>query len=259
MLRRCGEDKLMLRVGLTGGLGSGKSTVAAIFRSLGVHVIEADAIGRALMQPGQQVYKEIVAHFGEGILLAADAEGHRHLDRGALAKIVFDNGRIEELNAIVHPAVIAAQAQWMDEIAAREPDGIAMVESALIFETKYGGDAQAAVEGDSEDREIAAAVSTTGWQTRFDRILLVTAREDVKIARYVQRAGAGRTLSGAERAALQDDARRRLAAQIADEVKSPLCDYVIENNGDQAALEPAVRRVFAALKSSAAALARQTR
>ena len=69
----------MLRVGLTGGLGSGKSTVAAIFRSLGVHVIEADAIGRELMQPGQQVYKEIVAHFGEEILLPADAKGQRQL------------------------------------------------------------------------------------------------------------------------------------------------------------------------------------
>jgi dephospho-CoA kinase len=252
----------MLRVGLTGGLGSGKSTVAAIFRSLGVHVIEADAIGRALMQPDEAVYDAIVAHFGAKILLPIDTHGHRHLDRGALAKLVFDNGRdnnaIAELNSIVHPAVIAAQAKWMEEIAAREPDAIAMVESALIFESKHGGDAQAAVvEGDSEDREIAAAISSTGWQTRFDRIVLVTAREDVKIARYIQRMAAGRTLSAAERAALQDDAKRRLVAQIADEVKSPLCDYVIENNGDPAALEPAVRRVFAALRSSAAAMARQ--
>ncbi len=247
----------MLRVGLTGGLGSGKSTVAAIFRSLGVHVIEADTIGRELMQPGQNVYEEIVAHFGEEILLPADAKGERHLDRGALAKIIFGNGRVEELNTIVHPAVIAAQAKWMDEIAQREPDAIGMVESALIFETKHGGGARAAVEGDSEDREIAAAVSTTGWQTRFDRIVLVTARDDVKVARYIQRMAAGRTLTAAERGALQDDAKRRLAAQIADEVKSPLCDYVIENNGDEAALEPAVRRVFAALRGSAAALARQ--
>jgi len=247
----------MLRVGLTGGLGSGKSTVAALFRSLGVHVIEADTIGRTLMQPGQAVYDAVVAHFGTEILLAVDAEGHRHLDRSALAKLVFDNGRIEELNRIVHPAVIAAQAKWMEEIAAKDPDAIAMVESALIFETKHGGDAPTAVEGDSEDREIAAAISTTGWQTRFDRILLVTAREDLKIARYIQRVAAGRTLTSTERAALQDDARRRLAAQIADEVKSPLCDYVIENNGDPAALDLAVRRIFAALRSSAAALARQ--
>jgi dephospho-CoA kinase len=248
----------MLRVGLTGGLGSGKSTVAAIFRTLGVHVIEADAIGRALMQPEEAVYDAIVAHFGQEILLPIDTHGHRHLDRSALAKLVFDHDRIEELNSIVHPAVIAAQAKWMEEIAAREPDAIAMVESALIFETKYGGQAQAAaIEGDSEDREIAAAISSNGWQTRFDRIVLVTAREDVKIARYIQRTAAGHTLSAAERAALQDDAKRRLAAQIADEVKSPLCDYVIENNGDPAALELAVRRVFAALRSSAAAMARQ--
>ncbi len=251
----------MLRVGLTGGLGSGKSTVAAIFRTLGVHVIEADAIGRALMQPEEAVYEAIVAHFGTGILLPVDTHGHRHLDRAALAKLVFESGRgnnaIAELNAIVHPAVIAAQARWMEEIAAREPDAIAMVESALIFETRYGGSGQApAIEGDSEDREIAAAISSTGWQTRFDRIVLVTAREEVKIARYIQRAAAGRVLSPAERAALQDDAKRRLAAQLADEIKSPLCDYVIENNGEPAALEPAVRRVFAALRSSEAAMTR---
>jgi dephospho-CoA kinase len=251
----------MLRVGLTGGLGSGKSTVAALFRSLGVHVIEADAIGRALMQPGEKVYDAILTHFGKEILLPADAAGHHPLNRAALAKLVFDNGRIEELNAIVHPAVIAAQEKWMSEIAATEPDAIAMVESALIFETKHGSaGAPAAVEGDSEDREIAAAISTTGWQTRFDRILLVTAREDLKIARYIQRASetmAGRTLTASERTALQDDAKRRLAAQIADEVKSPLCDYVIENNGDPAALQISVNRIFAALRSSAAALARR--
>jgi len=252
----------MLRVGLTGGLGSGKSTVAGLFRALGVHVVEADAIGRALMQPEEAVYDAIVARFGPDILLPVDTHGHRHLDRSALAKLVFDSSRgnngIAELNAIVHPAVIAAQTKWMEEIAAKEPDAIAMVESALIFETTYGGDAPAvAIEGDSEDREIAAAISSTGWQTRFDRIVLVTAREDVKIARYVQRVAGGRTLSAAERSALQDDAKRRLAAQIADEVKSPLCDYVIVNNGDRAALEPAVHRVYAALRSTSAAMARQ--
>jgi len=251
----------MLRVGLTGGLGSGKSTVAAIFRTLGVHVIEADTIGRELMQPGQPVYDAIVAYFGKEILLPADAEGRQYIDRRALAILAFDNGRIEELNAIVHPAVIAAQSKWMEVIAAKEPDAIAMVESALIFETKHSGDMPITFEGDSEDREIAAAISTTGWQTRFDRILLVTARDDIKIARYIQRAvaqsfDAGHILTTAERTALQDDARRRLAAQIADEVKSPLCDYVIENNGDQAALEIAVRRLYAALRSSAASLAR---
>ncbi len=102
----------------------------------GVYVVEADAIGRALMQPGESVYDAVVAHFGEEILLPRDAKGHRHLDRGALAKLIFENGRIEELNRIVHPAVIAAQAQWMDDIAQREPDAIAMVEVGVNLRDK---------------------------------------------------------------------------------------------------------------------------
>jgi len=245
----------MLRVGLTGGLGSGKSTAGEIFRSLGVHVSDSDTVGRALMQP---VYDEVVARFGPEILLPADALGRRSLDRPALARLAFSGGRIEELNSIVHPAVIEAQSQWVEATRASAPDAMVMVESALLFETKYGGESSSApaAAGDAEDREIAAAVSTTCWQTRFDRMVLIAARDDIKISRYVQRLAAGRTLSAAERAALQDDARRRLAAQIADDVKSPLCDYVIENNGDISTLNLAVRRVFAALQSSAASLAR---
>ena len=253
----------MLKVGLTGGIASGKSVVGEMLVALGAHLVQADRIAHSLMQPGEAVYNEVVRHFGREIL-----NRDLSVNRAKLAEVAFGPAnapadqrasRIEELNRIVHPAVIAAQAKWMEEIAAKDPNAIAMVESALIFETKYGGDAPTPVEGDSEDREIAAAISTTGWQTRFDRILLVTAREDLKIARYIQRVASGRSLTAAERAALQDDARRRLAAQIADEVKSPLCDYVIENNGDPAALDLAVRRIFAALRSSAAALARQTR
>ncbi|MDR3736109.1 MAG: dephospho-CoA kinase [Acidobacteriaceae bacterium] len=246
----------MLRVGLTGGLGSGKSTAGDIFRSLGVHISDSDAVGRELMQPGQVVYDEIVRHFGPEVLLPADAQGLRQLDRTALARIAFTDGRVEELNGIVHPAVIAAQAKWVDDIGAQDPNAIAMVESALLFETKYGGGPIPEPHGDAEDREIAAAISTTCWQTRFDRMVLITARDDIKIHRYVSRIAAGRTLTPAERNQLQDDARRRLAAQIPDEVKSPLSDYVIENNGDIETLTLSIRRVHAALRSSVAALAR---
>src|SRR5580692_5427782 len=105
----------MLRVGLTGGLGSGKSTVAAALRERGAQVIEADELGRALMEPGQAVYQQIVRTFGPE-LVSADGR----LDRPRLAKLAFKGGRLDELNSIVHPAVIAAQQQWMDGVFARD-------------------------------------------------------------------------------------------------------------------------------------------
>jgi len=98
----------VLRVGLTGGLGSGKSTVAAELRRLGAQVIEADELGRALMEPGQIVFDEIVRRFGPEVV---GADGH--LNRPRLAQMAFGDGRLDELNAIVHPAVIAAQQRWM--------------------------------------------------------------------------------------------------------------------------------------------------
>src|ERR1039458_740725 len=116
----------MLRVGLTGGLGSGKSTAAQMFAELGAYVLSADEIGRELMQPGAAVHAAIVAHVGGGVVKAGGA-----LARAALARMAFGNGRIEELNAIVHPATIAGQAALIEEIAARDPDAVAMVESAL--------------------------------------------------------------------------------------------------------------------------------
>jgi len=244
----------MLRVGLTGGLGSGKSTVSDIFRSLGAHVLDADTVGRQLMQPGQSVYKAIVERFGEEVLMPGEPEA-RPLNRKLLATMAFEGGRLEELNDIVHPAVIAAQEHWASAIGEQHPDAIVMIESALIFETKYGGDSSTddKPRGDSEDRAIAAAITTTAWK-RFDRIVLVTARQELKIARYLHRVSEGHPLSLTERHVLEDDARQRLAAQIPDEVKSPLCDYVIENNSDVATLEAASRRVFAALRDSATAL-----
>src|SRR5271163_2692624 len=94
----------MLRVGLTGGLGSGKSTVAAMLKDLGAYVLSADEIGRKLTEPGQACYTAIVENFGEGVVREDGS-----LDRPALAKIAFGDGRVEELNAIVHPATIALQ------------------------------------------------------------------------------------------------------------------------------------------------------
>ena len=89
----------MLRVGLTGSLGSGKSTVAGYLREYGAEIIEADALGRALMEPGEPVYDEIVRKFGSGVV---SPDGR--LNRARLAELAFREGRLQQLNAIVHPA-----------------------------------------------------------------------------------------------------------------------------------------------------------
>src|SRR5882757_2780114 len=123
----------MLRVGLTGSLGSGKSTAARLFAQHGAYVLQADEIARDLMQPGEAVYNSIVQHFGPDVV---QADGT--LNRTELARIAFADGRVEELNAIVHPATIAEQAAITSEIAEDDPVAVVIVESALLFETKHG-------------------------------------------------------------------------------------------------------------------------
>ena len=91
---------MTLRVGLTGGLASGKTTVAQMFSARGVHVMFADEAARELMQPGQAVYDEVVKHFGDSIV-----NPDKTINRARLAEIAFGSNRIEELNRIVHPAV----------------------------------------------------------------------------------------------------------------------------------------------------------
>lgn len=218
----------MLRVGLTGSLGSGKSTVARLFAKRGAHILEADAIGREMMRPGQPVYDAIVQHFGATVLL-----GDGQLDRSALARISFEQGRVEELNAIVHPAVIARQADLAEEIFDNNPNAVVIVESALIFETRYGE---------------TNGTPATPWKARFDCILLVTAPEEVKIERYLQRISGGTPLSPERHAQLSADARSRLAQQIPDEQKIPLCDFVIHNDGDFEGLEQQVDELWSLLE-----------
>jgi dephospho-CoA kinase len=219
----------MLRVGLTGGLGSGKSTVAAFLREFGAQVIEADALGRQMMEPGQQVYKQIVSVFGPEVV---SPDGR--LNRSRLAELAFQEGRLNELNAIVHPATIAAQQRWMEQVFARDPSAIAVVESALIFEVVR--DALARGEKDTV---------LADWRQRIDRMVVVTAPDETKIARYASRTSA----PGPAREAAQADARRRLAHQIPDAQKAALADYVIDNSGDKAALYTQVSSLWQQLKA----------
>ena len=218
----------MLRVGLTGGLGSGKSTVAAMLRELGAQVIEADALGRTLMEPGQPVFAAIVERFGPEVV---GLDGR--LNRARLADLAFRHGRLQELNAIVHPPVIAAQARWMDEVFARDPSTVAVIESALIFEVVR--DARARGEKDSV---------LADWRRRIDRIIVVTAPDEFKIRRYAARIQASGGGGGASIDAIEADARNRLAHQVPDAEKAALADYVLDNSGDIESLRAQVEALW---------------
>jgi dephospho-CoA kinase len=123
----------MLRVGLTGGIGCGKSTVAAMMRAFGCHVIEADPLAHKLIEPGQPAFQEVVRAFGADIL---HSDGH--VDRSKLGAIVFaDMDKLLRLNAIVHPRVLKELERLFSEYAVTNPHGVAVVEAALLVEAGY--------------------------------------------------------------------------------------------------------------------------
>ena len=206
----------MLRVGLTGGVACGKSVVGEMFAKLGVKVIQADLVAHELMQPGQPVYQEVVAHFGRGIL---NSDGS--VNRPRLAQAAFGDGtpechsRIEELNRIVHPAVIARQDAFMDEVGRADPQAIAMVEAALILEA--------------------------GVQGRFDKLVVVTCKSEQRAERLAKRLNID--VQSARR-----EVARRMAAQLPDEEKIKAADFVIDNSGSLDAAERQVTTIGAELQ-----------
>ncbi len=204
------ELRLMLRVSLTGGTACGKSTVAKMFSDLGAVVIDADKIVHELYRKGEPVYGELVERFGPGIL-ASDGE----IDRRRLATLAFEGGRVQELNAIVHPAVGRRQKEWLDQVMSRHPDAIAMVEAALTLEA--------------------------GGKSRFDKVIVVVCQPEQKIARYGARAGISETAARAE-------VDRRTKAQMTDQEKARLADYVIDNSGDVEQARQQVDRIYTELK-----------
>ena len=207
----------MLRVGLTGGVACGKSTVAKMLSELGGHVIDADKIVHELYRKGQPVYWEILNHFGTEILTADD-----EIDRLRLAAVVFDGGRVQELNRIVHPAVARRQRAWMDEVGAKNPDAIAIVEATLILE--------------------ARAKQETDTKGRYDKIIVVTCRPEQKISRYAKRADVSES-------AARTEVERRTKVQMSDEEKAALADYVIDNSGTLEGTRVQVERVFSELEA----------
>ena len=202
----------MLRVGLTGGMASGKTTVLAMFALHGAHTLRADGVAHDLMSPGEPVYERIVAAFGSGIL---DNDGT--IARPKLASAAFPD-RIAELNAIVHPAVLDFEDEWMDKMEARDPGGVAICEAALLIEA--------------------------GGRARFDRLIVVTCTIEQKIARFAARGG--KSWEAAER-----EVHRRMAAQMPEEEKAALADYVIDNSGSRHQAEQRVAEIWAELKAAA--------
>jgi dephospho-CoA kinase len=203
----------LLRVGLTGGVACGKTTVAEMLAQRGAHVVLADQVAHDLMRPGEPVYDEVVRHFGRNILGSDGA-----IDRKKLAEAAFGSGRIQELNQIVHPAVIARQEAWTNEIAARDPEGIAVVEAALLLEAGVG--------------------------KRFDKLVMVICSMPQKIERFARR-------HNLDLAAAEREVTRRMAAQLRDEEKACAADYVIDNSGPLADLETKVDALMAELRGLA--------
>ena len=208
-----------LRVGLTGGIASGKSTVGQMFVALGAYLLQADEIAHELMQPGEAVYQEVVRHFGPGIL---DPDGR--VNRPRLAEAAFGSGgetdlsrpsRVQELNQIVHPAVVRKQEEWMEEVGRRDPRSIALVEAALILEAGAAGS--------------------------FDRLVVVTCRPEQRIERWAHRLNVDPETARRE-------VTRRMAAQFSDEEKIKAAHSVIDNSGPLGETRAQVETVFRELR-----------
>jgi dephospho-CoA kinase len=204
----------MLRVGLTGGIGCGKSTVAAMMRNLGCHILDADALARDLTEPGQPALREIIAAFGPEIL---SHDGH--MDRARVAHLVFHSAsKLATLNRILHPRVIAQQEQQLAEIARTDPRAVAVVEAALLVEA--------------------------GYYNSLDRLIVVWCRPEQQIERLSNARG---------RAMSEEDARRRIAAQMPLDEKRRLASDEIDNSGSLADTEKQVAALVGILKQFAEA------
>jgi len=213
----------MLKVGLTGGIASGKTMVGEMFVSLGAQLIQADRIGHALMQPGEPVYDEIVNHFGRGILNPDST-----INRARLAEAAFGSpdlhdqartSRVEELNRIVHPAVIRKQDEWMQQVGIDDPRAVAIVEAALILEA--------------------------GAANHFDRLIVVTCTPGQRVTRFAAR-------QKIDIQAAEKEVARRMAAQLPDEQKVKAADYVIDNSDSPERTHEQVERVWKQLTAEAA-------
>ena len=179
----------MLRVGLTGSIAVGKSFVSSVFAELGCHVLDADQTAREVVMPGAAGLAAVVQDFGEEIL-ASDGT----LDRARMASLVFaDEVKRLRLNQLLHPFIIARQDEILREWERQTPNGIAIVDAALMIES--------------------------GGYKRFDKLIVVHCRPEVQLERLMLR----NNLTLAE-------AQRRIASQMPQEEKQRYADYLIDTS-----------------------------
>ena len=182
----------MLRVGLTGGIGCGKSTVAAMMRNLGCHVLDADELAHRLIEPGQPAYDDIVREFGREILNASG-----RIDRSKLGAVVFaDSERREKLESFIHPRIFEARTKELKALEEADPHGVAIIEAALLVEA--------------------------GYYKLLDRLVVVWCRPEQQLARLTDPAF-GRNMT-------PDQAKRRIAAQLDLSEKRKLADDEIDSS-----------------------------
>jgi len=179
----------MLRVGLTGSIGVGKSFVASVFVELGCHVLDADQTAREVVMPGTDGLKALTNAFGEEIL---NTDGT--LDRKQLGTLIFaDPNQRQRLNNILHPFIIARQDEILNAWEAEDPDGIGIVDAALMIES--------------------------GGYKRFDKLIVVHCRPEVQLERLMLRDKLSR-----------DEALRRINSQMPQEEKQKFADYLIDTS-----------------------------
>ena len=179
----------MLRVGLTGSIGVGKSFVTSVFEELGCHVLDADVTAREVVMPGTPGLKAITEEYGEEVL---NPDGT--LNRKQLGALVFaDENRRQRLNHILHPFIIARQDEIMRGWEAEDPNGIGIIDAALMIES--------------------------GGYKRFDKLIVVHCRPEVQLERLMLRDKLSR-----------DEALRRINSQMPQEEKLRFGDYLIDTS-----------------------------
>ena len=150
----------MLKVGLTGGLASGKTFVAGVLEGLGCHVAYADRMGHETLEPGGEAYEAVISRFGREIV-----GENGTIDRKKLGAVVFaDKSRLDELNALIHPHVFRRQEAFFNEVARADPHAVAVIEAAIMIET--------------------------GSYKRYDKLVLAACPPEIQLERYMQREGA---------------------------------------------------------------------